>query len=328
MDYIDSFDNAVALFKRYDKIFIAAHIMPDGDCLGSALGLAWALRKIGKTVTVTCNDHVSSSYEYLPGFAELAPKVPTDEQLLIYVDGSSADRFGAAFNPELFNSRPVLAIDHHITNEHFAPLNVVDTRAASTAEIIYRFIRALAVPIDQAIAQCLLTGILTDTLGFRTANTTVDTLKTATALMEAGASIPEIVERSFNQVPLPSLRLRGRVFCEAKLDGVILWAEIPLKLLRELGVNGNGTSGIINQLLSVDAAKIAVLFTEKDNGKIDVGFRSRVGYDVSGIAARLGGGGHKQAAGALVDGPLQAARERVLAEIKKTIGPSGHPAAG
>jgi phosphoesterase RecJ-like protein len=319
MDHLDSFGNAVELFKRYNKIFVAAHIMPDGDCLGSALGLTWALRQIGKTVTVTCNDHVPNAFAFLPGFTELSPKVPTDEEFLVFVDGSAADRFGPAYDPGLFNGRPVLAIDHHVTNEHFAPINFIDTRAAATAEIIYRFVRALNIPLDPAIAQCLLTGIVTDTLGFRTANTTVDTLRTATALMEAGASIPDIVERSFNQVPMPSLRLRGRVFSEAKLDGVILWAEIPLELMRELGVNGNGTSGIINQLLSVDAAKIAVVFTEKDNGKIDVGFRSRVGYDVSGIAARLGGGGHKQAAGALIDGPLDKARERVLAEIKRQL---------
>ena len=319
MDNPNPFDNAVGLFKRYNKIFVAAHIMPDGDCLGSALGLTWALRQLGKTVTVTCNDHVSNSFAYLAGFSELSPKVPTDEELLVFVDGSSADRFGPAYDPKLFNDRPVLAIDHHITNEYFAPINFIDTRAASTAEIIYRIVRALNISLDQTIAQCLLTGIVTDTLGFRTANTTVDTLRTATALMEAGASIPDIVERSFNQVPMPNLRLRGRVFSEAKLDGVILWAEIPLKLLRELGVNGNGTSGIINQLLSVDTAKIAVVFTEKDNGKIDVGFRSRVGYDVSGIAARLGGGGHKQAAGALIDGPLDKARERVLEEVKKQL---------
>jgi phosphoesterase RecJ-like protein len=316
----NSFDTVVELFKRYNKIFVAAHIVPDGDCLGSALGLTWALRKIGKTVTVTCNDHVSNSFMYLAGFSELSPKVPTDEELLVFVDGSAADRFGPAYDPKLFNGRPVLAIDHHVTNEHFAPINFIDTNAASTAEIIYRFVRALGIPLDLAIAQCLLTGIVTDTLGFRTANTTVETLRTATALMEAGASIPDIVERSFNQVPMPNLRLRGRVFDNATLDGVILWAEVSLKLLRELGVNGNGTSGIINQLLSVDTAKIAVLFTEKDNGKIDVGFRSRVGYDVSVIAARLGGGGHKQAAGALIDGPLDKARERVLVEINKSLG--------
>jgi phosphoesterase RecJ-like protein len=314
-----TFDQVVEHLRQYQTIFVCAHIMPDGDCLGSALGLTWALRKMGKTVTVTCPDHVSSSFEYLTGFAELGPKVPTNEQLLVYVDGSSADRFGAAYDTKYFDNRPVMVIDHHVTNELFAPMNYVDTHAASTAEIIHRIVVALGIKIDQPIAQCLLTGVITDTLGFRTASTTVETLRTATSLMEAGASIPDIVERSFNQVPLPNLRLRGRVFSEAKLDGVILWAEVSQKLARELGVNGNGTGGIINQLLSVDTAKIAVLLVEKESGKIDVGFRSRVGYDVSIIAARLGGGGHKQASGALIDGPLTTARERVLAEVKKQL---------
>lgn len=318
-----SFEQTVDQFQRHAKIFIAAHIMPDGDALGSALGLAWALRKIGKTVTVTCHDHISNTFKYLPGFDELKTKPPTDETFLVFVDGSSADRFGTAYDPSTFNGRPVLVIDHHITNDKFAPLNFIDTRAASTAEIIYRIVRAFGVTCDRTIAQCLLTGIVTDTLGFRTSNTTVETLKTATALMEAGGSIPDVIEHAFNQIPLPSLRLRGKIFSEAKLDGVILWAEVTYKLLRELGLNGNGTAGIINQLLSVEDAKVALLLIERDNGKIDIGLRSRVGYDVSGVAARLGGGGHKQAAGALIDGPLAVARERTLAEIKKMIAQSG-----
>jgi phosphoesterase RecJ-like protein len=325
MGTIIEFAQAVDLFKQHDKIFIAAHIMPDGDCIGSTLGLAWALRKMGKTVTVTCNDHVSKTFSYLEGFSELTPKVPTDEQFLVFLDGSAADRFGASYDEKKFNGRPVLVIDHHVTNSLFAPLTYMDVHSASTAEIIYRFIVALDVPFDRTMAMCLLTGIVTDTLGFRTSSTTVDTLRVTTALMEAGGSIPEIIESSFNQVPLASLRLRGKVFSEATLDGIILWAEAPLKTMRELGLSGNGTSGIINQLLSVDGAKIAAFFVEKDSGKVDVGLRSRVGYDVSGIAARLGGGGHKQASGALIDGPLPVARARVLAEIKRTIAESQVP---
>jgi bifunctional oligoribonuclease and PAP phosphatase NrnA len=319
MGAILAFDQAVDLIKRSNKIFIAAHIMPDGDCLGSALGFTWALRQMGKTVTVTCNDHVSNTFKYLEGFAELTPKLPTDEQLLLFLDGSAADRFGAAYDPKLFKDRPVLVIDHHVTNDLFAPLSFIDAHSASTAEIIYRFLMALGVVVDRTMAMCLLTGIVTDTLGFRTSSTTVETLKVTTALMEAGGSIPEIIESSFNQVPLASLRLRGKVFSEATLDGVILWAEASHKVMRDLGLNGNGTNGIINQLLSVEGAKIAAFFVEKESGRIDVGLRSRVGYDVSGIAARLGGGGHKQASGALIDGPLPTARARVLAEIKKSI---------
>jgi len=319
MNHSNSFETIIEQFKAHTNIFIAAHIMPDGDCIGSALGLTWALRKIGKRVTVTCNDYVPPTFAYLPGYAEMKPKTPTDEELLVYVDGSSTDRFGAAFDPKFFTGRAVLEIDHHITNENFAPLNFVDTRAASTAEIIYRVIRELQIPFDAAIAQCLLTGIITDTLGFRTNNTTVDTLRITTNLVEAGGSIPQVIENAFNQVPLPALRLRGRVFSEARLDGAIIWAEVSQKTIRELGVNGNGTGGIINGLLGVDSAKIAILCVEKENGKIDVGLRSRPGFDVSGIARRLGGGGHKQASGALLEGPLEKARERVLAEIRKNL---------
>lgn len=320
MGTVLSFEQTVELFRQHHKIFIAAHIMPDGDCIGSTLALMWALRRLGKTVTVACHDHVPSTFNYLPGATELKPNVPTNEELLVFLDGSAADRFGAAYDSTHFNARPALVIDHHVTNDNFAPLNFIDRSAASTAEIIYRLIRALDVPLDRNLAQCLLTGIITDTLGFRTANTTVETFRIVTALIEAGGSIPEIIERSFNQIPLASLRLRGKVFTQATLDGMILWAEVPQRLQRELGVNMNGVSGIINQLLSVEDAKIAVLFVEKENGKIDVGLRSRVGYDVATIAARLGGGGHKQASGVLLDGPLSAARERVLAEIKKSLG--------
>jgi len=315
-----SFEQTVDLFRHPHKIFIAAHIMPDGDCIGSTLALMLALRRLGKRVTVACHDHVPSTFNYLPGATELKPNLPTDEELLVFLDGSAADRFGAAYDPAKFHQRPVLVIDHHITNDNFAPLNYVDRHAASTAEIVYRIIRALGVPFDRDLAQCLLTGIITDTLGFRTSNTTVDTFRTVTALIEAGGSIPEIIERSFNQIPLAALRLRGKVFTNATLDGMILWAEVPHRLQRELGLNSNGASGIINQLLSVEDAKIAVLFIEKENGKIDVGLRSRVGYDVASIAAGLGGGGHKQAAGVLLDGPLSVVRARVLEEIKRSLG--------
>ncbi len=314
-----SFEDAVGYFKRFNRVFIAAHIMPDGDCVGSALGLTWTLRKIGKTVNVALHDHAPKAFEFLPGYAELTAKLPGDEELLVYLDGSASDRFGPAYDPVKFNDRQILEIDHHATNENFAPLNFVDVRAASCAEIIYRFICALGVPLDPTIAQCLLTGIVTDTLGFRTTNTTSETLQAATALVQAGGSISVVIERVFNQVPLPNLRLRGQVFSAAKLDGVILWAEVSHKQLRELGIENNGTGGIINQLLSVDQAKIAAMFVEKEDGKIDVGLRSRPGYDVSAIAAKLGGGGHKQASGALIPGPLQAARERVLAEIKMSL---------
>lgn len=314
-----SFEETVKQLLQPRKVFIATHIQPDGDCVGSALGLTWALRKIGKTVNVALHDHVSRSFDFLPGYTELGPKLPNHEDLIVYVDGSTADRFGPAYNPAKLGDCPVLEIDHHATNENFAPLNFVDARAASCAEILYRFVCALKVPIDQTIAQCLLTGIVTDTLGFRTASTSAETMQAATDLVRLGGSISTISERVFNQVPLSSLRLRGRILSEAQLDGVILWTQISQKLLREFSIENNGTGGVINQLLSVDQAKIAATFIEKEDGSVEVGLRARPGFDVATVAAKLGGGGHKQASGATVAGPLESARVRVLAEIKASL---------
>lgn len=318
-----SFEQTLEQLKQPRQVYIATHIQPDGDCVGSALGLTWALRKIGKTVSVALHDHVSRSFDYLPGYTELTAKFPNHEDLLVYVDGSTPDRFGPAYDPAKFGDRPVLEIDHHATNTSFAPLNFIDTHAASCAEIVHRFVVALGVPVDQTIAQCLLTGIFTDTLGFRTANTTAETMQAATDLVRLGGSLSTISEHVYNQVPLPSLKLRGRILSEAQLDGVILWTQISYKLLREFNSENNGTGGVINQLLSVDQAKVAATFIEKEDGSVEVGLRARPGFDVATVAAKLGGGGHRQASGATVAGPLEAARKRVLAEIKASLASQG-----
>lgn len=318
-----SFQDTISLLERHSKIFVAAHVMPDGDCIGSSLGLMWALRRIGKVVNVALHDRVPRTFKFLPGSSELSAKLPSDEELLVFLDGSSADRFGNAFAREAFDGRVVLQIDHHSGNDFFAPLNLIDVRAAATSEIIVDLVSALDISIDLTIAKCLLTGIVTDTLGFRTSSTSVDTLKKTVILIEAGASLPEITEEVFNQVRFPSLVLSGKVLSEARLDGMISWTEITQKLMIELGVDSEGIGGIISQLLRVDSAKVAALFKEKEDGRVEVSLRARPGYDISNVAKRLGGGGHKQSSGATIAGPLVVARARVLTEIKKDLETQG-----
>ncbi len=302
-----------------DKIFIAAHIMPDGDCIGSLLALGWALRELNKTVTLSLDDRLSDTFTYLPGLNEIAPRLPGDEQIFVYVDGSDHQRYGRAFDPVRIGSRLTINIDHHVTNEHFADLNLVDVTAASTAEIIYSLICELHAPMTPAIAQCLLTGIVTDTLGFRTVGTTPETLERATELLRAGGSIPEIIDRVYNRRSFNSLRLLGFAIDHARVEGPIIWSQVSKDTLKGYGMNGNGTAGIVNTLLTVADARVAFFLTEKDDGRVDLGLRSRAGTDVSGIAYRLGGGGHKQASGAMLPGPLETAAQRVIAEIKKEL---------
>ncbi len=294
--------------------------MPDGDCIGSLLALGWGLRELGKAVVLSLDDKVPETFNYLPGWNEIAPRVPRDENLFVYVDGSDRGRYGRAYDPARIGGRTTINIDHHVTNEHFAAINLVDVTAASTAEIIYELIRRLRAPITPTIAQCILTGIVTDTLGFRTVATTPETLERAMEMLRAGGSIPEIIDRVYNRRSFNSLRLLGYVIDHAQLEGPIIWSAVSKETQRAFGTNGNGTGGFVNMLLSVADARVAFFLAEKEDGRVDLGLRSRAGTDVSGIAYRLGGGGHKQAAGAMLPPPFETAAARVIEEIKKELG--------
>jgi phosphoesterase RecJ-like protein len=315
-----TFERVVQELEHANIVFAAAHITPDGDCIGSVLALGWALRGLGKTVTFSLDDKVPETFNYLEGFAELAPRMPGNADIFVFVDGSDSTRYGRSYDPSLIGGRMSINIDHHVTSENFAGLNLVDVGAASTSDIVYALIRRLGAAITPTIAQCLLTGIVTDTLGFRTAATTPETLETATELVREGGSISEIIDRVYNRRSFNSLRLLGYAIEHAKLEGPIIWSQVSKETLHQFGINGNGTGGIVNMLLSVADARVAFFMSEKDDGRVDVGLRARAGTDVSGIAYRLGGGGHKQASGAMLPGPIGAAAAHVLSEVKKELG--------
>lgn len=305
-----------AHLRQARSLFVIPHWQSDGDCIGSALGFTWAMRQLGKAVTITLENHVSGVFDYMRGFEELSVKSPGDEQVMVLIDGSDRTRFGPLYDEARATGRPLVQIDHHATNTLFADVNWVDTSAGSCAELIYRLITRLGATLDRTIAECLLTGILTDTLVFRTASTTPATLQASIDMVNAGASIPYIVDRVYNRRPFSNLQLFAHVVGRARLEGDVIWSQVSLDEYRHFGLNGNSSVGIINTLLTVDRAQIAVLFSEREDGKVELGLRARVGYDVSQVAFRLGGGGHKQAAGALLAGPLEAARALTLAEIR------------
>ncbi len=319
MDVNTPLQTVIDHLKRARNIFAVTHVQPDGDGIGSILGFAWGLRQLGKNVTVGLDDRVPPTFNYLPGSAELAFKLIGDMDVVVFLDGSDRARFGRFFDLARATGKPLLQIDHHVTNDNYGDVNYIDTQTGSCAEIVYRVLVRLGVRFDELIAQCLLTGVLTDTLVFRTIGTTSDTLKTAIDLMRAGASIPFIVDRVFNQRPLGSLRLLGQVLSRARLEGEIIWSQVTQRDIKSFGLNGNATAGAINQLLSVADARVAVLLTEREDGRIEVGLRAKADYDVSRAANALGGGGHKQAAGANISGPLDQARQRVLDELRKSF---------
>ncbi len=317
--YPETLARVVEMLKGASTIYVAAHIAPDGDCIGSLLALGFALEKMGKVVTFAVDDKLTDTYAFLAGLDKIQDCQPGDQELFVYVDGSDRARYGRAYNADKIGARPTINIDHHVTNENFATVNLVDVHAASTAEIVYEVIQELGVEIDKNIAQALLSGIVTDTLGFRVQATTAETLEKARELVCLGGDIPEIIERVYNRRSFNALRLLGYTIENARLEGPIIWSQVSHGTLKQYGLNGNSTGGIVNTLLSVAEAQIAFFLTEKADGQVEVGLRSRPGTDVSGVAIRLGGGGHKQASGATIPGPLSTAPQRVLAEIKREL---------
>ena len=268
---------------------------------------------------MACADSVPDSFAYLPGSEAVVTYPEGDYDLVISLDCSDLKRLGAAYDQNSLRGVPIINIDHHVTNVGFGSVNWVDPSSASTAQMVLTLIERLEVPLNSTMATCLLNGIITDTRGFRTPNTTPDVMEAATKLMTAGASLPEIAEWVFNRRPLALIRLWGRALSAVQLDGRIIWTEISQAMRHECGLSSDSDDGLVSFLTSANEADVGIVFTEKDDGTIDVSMRSMPGIDISSLAMRLGGGGHPQAAGCNLSSSLAEAKERVLAELRHSL---------
>lgn len=304
------------LLAGAQRVLIVSHVSPDGDTLGAALGLGWALRRKGLEVRLACADPTPPELRFLPGSEGFTAQPVGDAQLVFCIDASDTARLGSVYDASSFDAVTVINIDHHVTNTQYGDVNLVTPRS-STAEIILEIIPSLGLALDETVATCLLAGLVSDTRGFRTSNTTTASLQAASALIEAGASLFEVSEAVFNHRTLSAMRLWGAVLAGAQLEDGLLWAELPLALANAYGGDPLASKGLINLLSECAEAHVTVLFREmEDDAGVDVGFRSKPGYDVSSVALALGGGGHPQAAGCQVAGTLDQVRAQVLAALR------------
>ena len=306
------------LIDGAQRILMITHVAPDGDAIGSLLGLGWLLWSQDKDLTLACEDPVPDVYVSLPGAERVVRGAEGAYDLIISLDCSDQRRMGQVYDESLA-SVPLANIDHHVTNTLFGTLNWVDPTSVATAQIILDMVDLFGWQMNHAVATCLLTGLVTDTRSFRTSNVDVATVRAALRLMEAGASLSEIARQALEQRPLASVRLWGQAFGSLQLEEGILWTEVTRAMRRESGLHENGATGLANFLSGVREARVVVVFTERDDGTVDVGMRSVPGIDVAQAALRLGGGGHPQAAGCTFVGTLSQARKQVLAELRKTL---------
>ncbi|MEX2054619.1 MAG: bifunctional oligoribonuclease/PAP phosphatase NrnA [Candidatus Andersenbacteria bacterium] len=287
---------------------IGTHEHPDGDAIGASLALLHALRLQGKTVTVYIPDPAPSYLEFLPGFELLTTTRPdtTAYDLIVLLDYTQLYR--THLEREVAAHPNTICIDHHYDNKGQARLNLIVPEAAATAQILMEFFKETATPLTSDMATCLLTGIFTDTGSFMHDSTTPEILNVAAELMSKGARLSHIAHETYQKKHLPSLRIWGRALSRVITNehtGAAV-SVVTAKDLEECAATLDDLSGVVNLLNTLPQTKFALLLTEYEPGKIKGSLRSEPhkGVDVSKIAQRLGGGGHKLASGFEVEGHL------------------------
>ncbi len=314
-------DSVCPVLLHAHTVYIATHVSPDGDAIGSSLGLALALGALGKRCTVACADPAPPPVSGLPGAKMIVAHPPSNQDVIVVLDTGDVSRLGSLYTPESFSGRPVINIDHHLSNTRFGTINIIDAQAAAVGEMVHTLVVAMGVPLNSMIATCLLTAIVTDTIGFRTSSTTPNVLRTAAALMEAGASLTDIVQQSFESRPLPVLRVWGDVLSNFHARNGVAWATISRQLLELHGVKDDEIKGLVNILRGTQGIVVSALIMESTDGTVKVEFRSNGQVNVAAIAIALGGGGHRAASGCTMKAPLAEVEQRVLDEINKQLRP-------
>jgi phosphoesterase RecJ-like protein len=232
---------------------------------------------------------------------------------MISVDSSDEERTGKCGAYGRLHSKTVINIDHHATNMMFGNIHLVDPTAVSATEVIFQLLKTMNFKFSPEVATPLLTGLVTDTLGFRTNNVKPDTLLIAHELMGYGASLTEITARTLGNKSFLAVNLWKYALATVQLhEGGVISAEITQESLKRAGLNDLTDSGLVGFLVKVNEAMISVVFKETIDGRIEISLRSKPGFDVSAVALSLGGGGHQQASGATIDGPMESAKKRVL----------------
>jgi phosphoesterase RecJ-like protein len=309
-----NWDDAERAVLTAETILIVSHLSPDGDAVGSLLGIANALRALGKTIVSALDDSVPDILRFLPNSDTVQTTLTDgDWDLMISVDSSDEERTGKCGAYGRLHSKTVINIDHHATNVMFGNIHLVDPTAVSATEVIFQLLKTMNFKFSPEVATPLLTGLVTDTLGFRTNNVKPDTLLIAHELMGYGATLTEITARTLGNKSFLAVNLWKYALATVQLhEGGVISAEITQESLKRAGLNDLTDSGLVGFLVKVNEAMISVVFKETIDGRIEISLRSKPGFDVSAVALSLGGGGHQQASGATIDGPMESAKKRVL----------------
>lgn len=328
----DDFKKAVDLINKSSNILITTHTRPDGDACGCIVAISDVLVALGKKVKPLLLSEIPEWYEFL--FSEKVPVLGEDITLEQLTEG----RFGEFDLVVIFDTnsysqlpkfdqylkqidKPVLIIDHHVTNDGLGDVELVDSSAASTGLIVYDLFKYTGWPITEKIAGALFVATATDTGWFQFSNTGSRVHRSCAELIDAGAKPTEIYHSLYQNFSYERCKLMVAMLntLELHFDGRFATQHILQRDFEQTGATHKDTENFINECQRISTVEVVALFVELKDGRIRCSLRSTGGVDVSEIAIRFGGGGHKMAAGTYLPGPLENAKQLIMAEIKKQL---------
>jgi bifunctional oligoribonuclease and PAP phosphatase NrnA len=317
------------LIETHDRFLVTTHVRPDGDALGSEVGMAGLLRQKGKDVRVVNASLTPPRYDFLDPAGDLfehfgtkaLPADLADREVAVILDLSAWNQLGdmAGFIREFPGPRVV--IDHHVSQDDLGALFLKDTTAEATGTLIVRAMRSLGGSFTHEVATGLLTAIAMDTGWFRHPNTSPETFRTAADLLESGAKVNEIYRRLFERNTLGRLRLMGATLAGLTVEfgGRVAYSTITREGIERAGAIPPDAEDLIDFTVSLEGVEVGLLFVEQPRGGIKVSLRSRQGFDCARLAGGFGGGGHRAAAGASLPEPLSETVPQVLDAVRKAL---------
>lgn len=318
-------EQAMALILPARRIALIAHENPDGDCIGSALGLAHILHEVGKTCVPACADAAPRMLAFLPGIEMLRDTLDDEDfDLVIALDAGELARFGSLYEKHraFLDSATILNIDHHISSSGCGRVNIIDPIAAATAELLVLFQQQAGLPLNRDAALCLLTGLITDTHSFQYTNTTARTMEVAAALLRAGAVPETVVKPVYRTRSLALMRFQAIVIDNARTscNGRLIWSQATAATLAASGAQAEMDDNFAGMLRDIEGVQIAAFFKSYDEPAITrLSLRCAAPYSAAAICQRFGGGGHERAAGATLHIPIEEATAVVVATLEQEL---------
>ena len=309
--------------KTHQRILIASHAEPDGDCLGSLVALGLALGKLDKTITLFNSSPIPAVYRFLPGVERIVKQIKEAKEYDLAVVLDCGDILRVGEDSSVVDQIPiVINIDHHVSNTGFGDVQLIDTDACATAEIVYRLIKALEISFDKSIATAIYLGILTDTGSFRFSNTNPAAFAISKAMIDIGVEPHTVAQRVFGTYSLGRIKLLNMALnsIEISENGKLSLMTISRSMLNSTGTSTEDIDGLINYARRIEDVKVAALIHEIKNGagkftnmnRYHVSLRSDSTVDVAKIANKFGGGGHTSAAGFQIESTLVALKEKII----------------